>query len=89
VISKSIEMLVWRLMARPELIVHPMPNVTSLLVHRFTVGLSASWYNYRMKKKTKPVRVSVKAWEAIRQLAFKTHRTMGEIVDELLSKRKK
>ena len=42
-----------------------------------------------MKKKTRQVRISLRAYELLRRWAFKAHKPMVEIIDELVLAKKK
>lgn len=62
---------------------------TSRLIPTLPPDRGIEWYNGYMKIKKKPtkqVRMSLRAYEFFRRLAFKAHKPMVQIIDEWVVK---
>lgn len=55
----------------------------------FTADVVGTCYDMTMKKKkvTKHIRVSLRAYEILRRMAFKAHKPMVDILDEFIQRK--
>lgn len=73
-----------------RIIVRGMCNLSSILVHRYTVvAFSNLWHNRDMTKETKNIRVYPKEHGILYRLAFRKKMTIAEVIELLVKDARK